>query len=111
MGIRSLPKTDHDILISMWTLLVGTNGEGLLGKFETFSDETRKHLTIIDAQLPKMWTRKEQLAAECAESERSAGEKNRRRISLREWALIGLTATSVLFMGLQSLIMFLGGKG
>lgn len=104
MAHRTLPETDHDILISMWTLLVGTNGEGLLGKFESFSEETRKRLSYLDAQLPLMWTRAEHLKAEKEAAECAEGQRDRRKISLREWVMIVLTTISVMTVLSEKLV-------
>lgn len=104
MGIRTLPETDHDILISMWTLLIGTNGEGLIGKFDSFREEARKHLAAIDGQLPKMWTREEHAAAEREAEECNDRRNDRRKISLREWIMISLTAISVITVMVQAVV-------
>jgi hypothetical protein len=89
--LRKLPETDHDILISMWTTLVGTNGEGLLGKFEKFSEKTDFRLSAVEQKLPSMWTRQDHDKSKAAEIEDAGIAKKRRKVSTREWILIAMT--------------------
>lgn len=40
MDLRIQPESDHDLLISLWTFLVGTNGNGFIAKFDEFAANT-----------------------------------------------------------------------
>ena len=91
MDLRPQPETDHDYLISLWVFLVGTNGDGLLGKFEKFTARTDERLDAVEKKLPGLWTREEHAAAEKAAEECDDRRKDRRKISAREWMLIAMT--------------------
>lgn len=88
---RPQPETDHDLLISLWTFLVGTNGNGLIAKFEEFSTATDKRLGVIEAQLPRCWTRDDHVEAVKETAARDAVNQDRRKISTREWALVAVS--------------------
>jgi len=90
MHLGATPETDHDLLISLWTLLIGTNGDGLLGKFEKFTEKTDGRLDGIEKQLPMCWTRDDHEEAEKKYAAKDAENLHRRRISAREWILVAV---------------------
>jgi len=108
---RTLPTTDHDIMLSVWIWLVGTNGDGLLGKFDrsqerqmAFEERTDRRLTDIERQLPQCWTREDHIEAEkeyqAQDQAKEAKRRERRKVSGREWVL-GL---GVIFMAAVTII-------
>ena len=85
---REQPKTDHDLLVSLWTLLIGTNGNGLLSRFDIFAAETRTRLSALESKIPGFWTRADHEEYLLSEAECDDRRENRRKISGREWALV-----------------------
>lgn len=42
--VREIPKNDHDALLQLWHALIGTNGSGLVTKFEDLEDSLKEKL-------------------------------------------------------------------
>ena len=40
--LRPTPTDDHDAIIQLWTVMIGTNGEGLITRFETLEEDVRE---------------------------------------------------------------------
>ena len=91
MELRQQPQTDHDLLLSAWIFLVGSNGDGLLGKFEKFVEEFNDWRKSVDAQLLKTWTQEDHNEYIANEEECGDRREDRRKINTREWILICAT--------------------
>lgn len=92
---RRQPDNDHDLLVRIWTVLEGTNGDGLVTKFEEFSKETANEFTSIKAQIPFFWTReqheefeKHHLVEEEKLKKEEDANRNRRHMGTRDWLLV-----------------------
>jgi hypothetical protein len=95
---REIPTSDHDLLISLWTFLVGVNGGGLISKFDAFAQKTDDRLDTLEKKMPEVWTREDHLAAEKEYAERDEQKrkasvecKDRRKLSRREIAMLVAT--------------------
>jgi hypothetical protein len=75
----------------MWIWLVGTNGDGLLGKFEKFVAEMTEWREAVNKQLQSAWTQDDHEQYIKSEAECNDQLKNRRKVSTREWLLLTLT--------------------
>jgi hypothetical protein len=99
MDQRVQPQEDHDLLISLWTFMVGTNGDGLLGQFQAFKKETNDSFQEMQKQLAACWTIEDHKEAEKGYEKKSVEKeetRDRRKISAREWILgIALVVTTV----------------
>ena len=98
MDQRVQPKEDHDILISLWVFMVGTNGDGLLGQFQKFKEETNTNFDSVNKKLAACWTIDDHEKAEKGYVEKGKAKeetRNRRRISGREWVLIAITFAAI----------------
>jgi len=42
--VREIPHNDHDALLQLWHALIGTNGSGLVTKFEDMEEKLEKKL-------------------------------------------------------------------
>lgn len=83
---REAPSTDHDLLLRIWTILEGTNGSGLITRFSCIEDDVKDIKRII----PTLWTKEEHVSSQAE----LATRRKERRISNREWMLIGMTVVS-----------------
>jgi hypothetical protein len=104
---REIPKSDHDLLISLWTFLVGVNGGGLIAKFDAFTEKTDGRLDTIEKKMPSLWTcedherAEKEYQAKDAEKEKSRQDvRERRKMSKREiWMLIATFIGSLAGLG------------
>jgi hypothetical protein len=85
---RIQPETDHDLLVSLWTLLIGSNGNGLLSRFDSFATETRARLLSLESKAIGSWTKVDHDAYVAAKTVSDDRKENRRRVSAREWSLV-----------------------
>ncbi len=46
---KEVPKTDHDAIIQMWTVLIGVNGSGLVKKFECVEQDMEEIMAKVIA--------------------------------------------------------------
>ena len=88
---RPLPETDHDLTLSLWTFLVGTNGNGFIAKFDAFAEKTDSRLGSIETQLPRCWTRDDHEDAVKKNADNQQRRQDRRKVSAREWALVAVS--------------------
>jgi hypothetical protein len=86
--IREQPETDHDLLVSLWTILIGTNGNGLLAKIDVLAEESRNRISALEKDSTTYWKRSDHDAYIKCENKNHDIVKNRRKISLREWLLV-----------------------
>lgn len=42
--VREIPQNDHDALLQLWHALIGTNGSGLVTKFEEMENKLEEKL-------------------------------------------------------------------
>lgn len=92
MSEREIPKTDHDLLISLWTFMVGTNGNGLIAKFDDFAKCTDERLDAIERRQPEYWTKADHVAAEKEYAAQARDRIDRRKLSRRDMVMIAVTA-------------------
>jgi hypothetical protein len=121
--MRSMPAKQSDIIRDLWSIIIGTNGEGLIERFKEFVEDTKKRHDGLDARiahieevLPTLRTHVEQEASDIEtalkahierETERQADAKERiaeRRISTRDWLMITIVALGVFIPTLISLL-------
>jgi hypothetical protein len=85
---RTQPETDHDLLLSMWIWMVGTNGDGLLGKFDNFVEAFNEWKAGVDMKLKDSWTHTDHNAYIKRTEDCEDTKADRRKINAREWTLV-----------------------
>ena len=44
-NVREIPHSDHDAILQLWTAMIGTNGHGLVSRFEKVEESIPQFVT------------------------------------------------------------------
>ena len=88
MSERAVPSNDHDLLVRIWTILEGTNGDGLIIKFDDFCKDTSKNIIEIRAQIPYFWTKEEHDTFAKEHEKKETENRDRRKMATWQWLLV-----------------------
>ena len=116
--MREMPKKLGDVTRDLWAMLVGTNGEGLLGQFKAFvftSEQRHKELAgrieHVEQLLPTLWTHADHARAHgeylAEQKEEKYGErkvasdakKEKQRLQMSRENILTLVFTGVMAVG------------
>ena len=96
MGDQRVEHSDHDILVRLETVIIGTNGGGLLARFEKMERDFSEFKLDFKNSLSQLWTKKDH-DNYCEELEKTVSGKG---LSVRGWiqviAGIGVFVTAII---------------
>ncbi len=96
------PKTMRETVDAIWYALVGVNGEGALAKMGATHDA----VGVLQRLVPTLRTKTECQTIHKDEQKDADEHGERRKISAREWIMLGLTAGA---LAVAAIAVFRGG--